>query len=156
MTIYGPNGGVVVGQPISPFFGAQNGASPAGGPIVQAPLGINVPVVEACARGQIPRNMLVTSVGGVSCGAQNGTPIDDLFGNGAGAQVNSGVAVAGVSNNPISITGAGLNNQTFVEGTSAGASLSTGPDPFSTETLTSCPVSHATLVSQLTLSGFQG
>jgi hypothetical protein len=154
VTIYGPNGGVVVGQPISPFFGAQNGASPAGGPIIQAPLGINVTTLEAAARGSLPRNALVTSVNGVSCGAQNGTPVDDLMGNGAGAQVNSGVAVPGNSGNPP--TNGAINNQAFVEGSSAAASLSTGPDPYDTETLTSCPVSQATLVSNLVLSGFQG
>jgi hypothetical protein len=153
MTIYGATDGKVVGQPISPFFGAQNGAN-AAAPVIQAPAGINVTMLEAASRGSLPRNANATAVNGVSTGAQNPTPIDDLMGNGAGQQVNSGVAVPGVAGNPAS-NGA-INQQSFVEGTSAGAATSTGPDPYDTESLTSAPVSGATLVSNLTLSGFQG
>jgi hypothetical protein len=167
MTIYGPNGGVVVGQPISPFFGAQNGASPAGGPIIQSPnaspnSGPQLTLLEAVSRGMLPRNADATAVAGVSTGAQNPTPIDDLMGNGCGNQCNLGVAVAGTSLNPSASPAGGggpngaENQQVFGDGESASANSATGPDNCNTETLTSGPISGATHVNNLTLSGFQG
>jgi hypothetical protein len=154
MTTYGANGGVVTGQPISPNFGAQNGAAPALGGQVVLPAGMTM--LEAMSRGILPRNCSVASVNGVSCGAQNPTPLDDLVSNGAGNQVNIGAAISGSAGNPVG-NGA-INQQVFVDGTwTLNASLSTGPTPTNQETLTSCPVSCATLASNLSLSGtFQG
>lgn len=150
MTIYGPNGGVVTGQPISPFFGAQNGASPAGGPVTTIPAGM--PLLEAAARGVVPRNANVTSINGVSASL---TTIDDLMANGAGAQLNLGTGTPNVAGNPAG-NGA-INQQEFVDGTSAASQTVNGPTPTATESLTSCPVSGATLGANVTLAGtYQG
>lgn len=166
MTIYGTVDARAVGQPISPSFGAQNGQLGAA-PVIQQPTsapgagmqatGVQMPLLEACSRGIIPRNALVTSVAGVSCGAQNATPIDDLIGNGAGAQANGGVAVNGAFGNPAQ--GGGVNNQQFVDGNvTSNAGLSTGPAPTGNETLTSAPVSAGTTTANVALQagGFQG
>jgi hypothetical protein len=111
-----------------------------------------VTLLASCANGSMPRNALVSSVNGVSCGLNAPTPIDDLMGNGAGAQVNGGVAVNGANGNPVQ-NGA-INQQIFVDGVwTAGAASATGPTPTDTETLTSCPVSGATIVSNVTPSG---
>jgi hypothetical protein len=157
MTVFRSTDGLVVGQPISPFFGAQNGAQGAGAPIIPSPAaspnsGPQVTLLASCANGSMPRNTLVSSVNGVSCGLNAPTPIDDLMGNGAGAQVNGGVAVNGANGNPVQ-NGA-INQQIFVDGVwTAGAASATGPTPTDTETLTSCPVSGATIVSNVTPSG---
>jgi hypothetical protein len=115
-------------------------------------------MLEMCARGELPRNSMVTAVAGVSTGAQNPTPIDDLMGNGAGAQLNLGVAVPPNALNPVAVETAGINNQIFVEGiANANGGLSTGPVPTNIETLTSCPVSGATIGANITLNGqYQG
>jgi len=160
MTLYGASDPQVCGQPISPFFGAQNGIKYSGAPIIPSPAaspnsGPQVTMLESVARGALPRNANATAVTGVSTGAQNPTPIDDLMGNGAGNQVNIGAAVPGAFGNP-ALNGA-INQEVFVDGVfTANAGLSTGPTPFNSETLTSGPVSGATVVSNLTLSGFQG
>ncbi len=165
MTIY-VNSGPAVGQPISPSFGAQNGLGAT--PVIQQPTtapvaggmqatGVQMSLLEACSRGIIPRNALVASVAGVSCGAQNATPIDDLIGNGAGAQVNGGIAVNGAFGNPAQ--GGGVNNQQFVDGNvTLNAGLSTGPAPTGNEILTSAPVSAGTTTANVALQagGFQG
>ena len=158
MTIYGPNGGIAVGQPISPFFGAQNGASPPGGPIIQQPTqapvtggmqatGVQMSMLEACARGIIPRNAFVASVAGVApaVGISNtngdGLSVDEAMSNGNGAQVNEGVAVPPNASNPNAVTIAGVNTQIFVEGVAnANDGLSTGPAPTNIESVTSAPV----------------
>ena len=114
-------------------------------------------MLEAMSRGLLPRNANVSAINSVSTGAQNPTPVDDLMSNGAGNQVNAGVAVPNSSGNPAG-NGA-INQQVFVDGvSSANAGLSTGPAPTNTETLTSCPVSGATLGGSITIvaGGFQG
>lgn len=152
MTQYAPAGPLVVGQPISPFFGAQNGASPPG-TLVQIPSGM--PMLEAMSRGILPRNADASAINSVSTGAQNPTPMDDLMSNGAGNQVNLGVATPLVAGNPAGNGAA--NQQQFVDGTAAASQLSNGPTPTSVETLTSCPVSGATYGANVTLSGtYQG
>jgi hypothetical protein len=168
MTIYGPNGGVVVGQPISPFFGAQNGASPPGGPIIQQPTtaptagglqatGIQMPLLEAVARGIIPRNAAVASVAGVatSVGITNtngdALSVDEAMGDGNGAQVNLGVAVPGTSGNPTTVATGGVNNQIFGSGASLPANLAQGPTPTNSETLTSGPVPASTTTANVSL-----
>lgn len=166
MTIYGQTDGLVVGQPINPNFGAANGAqAPTAGLIsqpTQAPVtggmqatGVQMPLLEAVSRGLIPRNVMVNSVAGVSTGGLNPTPIDDLMSNGAGNQINAGVAVAGVAGNPV-LNGA-IDQQQFVDGTGAVAQSANGPTPTGTESLTSGPVSGATTTANVTLgSTFQG
>jgi len=170
MTLYGATDPGVCGQPISPFFGAQNGnprAAAVSAPVVPVPVttqntGVQNTMLEAAARGALPRNALITSVNAVSCGAQNGTPVDDLMSNGAGFQLNLGCAVPGAANNPSSgnVNGA-INQQEFVDGiTTANAALSTGPVATNIETLTSAPVSGATTTNNLggiaSGVGFQG
>lgn len=145
-----PVTGVVLGQPISPSFGQQSAGSPvAAGNPVAVPAGMTM--MEAISRGILPRNMNVSAVNGVSTGGQNPTPIDDLMSNGAGNQLNLGVATAGIAGNPA--TNGAINQQQFVDGTSGPAQLSNGPTPTGVEALTSCPVSGATLAGNLTLPG---
>jgi hypothetical protein len=151
MTVYQTEGRVI-GQPISPSFGAQNGAG--GGGVVSLPAGMSM--LEAMSRGILPRNALVASIDGVNTGLGNPTPVGDLCSNGAGQQMNLGTSVAGVANNPI---GNGANDQqVFVDGTGAQAQLVNGPTPTCTESLTSGPVSVNTNGSavSLTANGFQG
>jgi hypothetical protein len=155
MTIYGPNGGVVVGQPISPNFGAQCGASPAGGPIIELPA--NMPMLEAMSRGLLPRNAIVATINGVSAGSGDNLSVDEAMGSGNGAQVNLGAPVNNSSGNPA--TNGAINNQQFSGGiTGPVAPSANGPAPTNTETLTSAPVSGATLAVNvgLTANGFQG
>jgi len=160
MTIFGQTDGLVVGQPLNPNFGAVNGAAAPTAGLIQQPTsapgsgmqatGVQMTLLEAVSRGIIPRNALVTSVAAVSCGAQNATPIDDLMGNGAGAQLNLGVPLPGVSNNPTATASAGINNQGYVD--------PAGQPTYDTETLTSAPVSGGTTTANVTLQsgGFQG
>lgn len=160
MTLYGATDPRVIGQPISPFFGAQNGLQYSGAPTIPSPAaspnsGPQVTQLASASNGSLPMNANATAVNGVSTGALNPTPLADLMSNGAGQQVNAGAAIPGANGNP-SGNGA-VNNQIFVDGVWTGVAASaTGPTPTDTETLTSCPVSGATVVSNLTLSGFQG
>jgi hypothetical protein len=157
MTIYGNpiQGQGVVGAQLAPAFGVQNAGGAPANVAINPPT--NMPLSEAMSRCVMPRNANVSSVNGVSTGAQNPTPIADLCTNGAGNQVNGGVAVAGVAGNP---TSNGANDQqVFVSGDwTTPAGLSTGPTPTNTETLTSCPVSVNTTCGNvgLTANSFQG
>jgi len=153
MTIYSSNvQPLAAGQQISGDFGKQSSGSAPANPIITAPPAM--PLIEAMSRGVLPRNSLITAVSGVSTGAQNPTPIADLCSNGAGNQMNLGVAIAGVAGNPVS-NGAN-DNQQFVDGTSAIAQTSNGPTPTGTETLTSAPVSVNTSAGNVTFSGYAG
>lgn len=163
MTLYGATDPQVIGQPISPFFGAQQNVRYAGVPVIPQPpvvpgSGPQTTLLESVARGALPRNANASAIGGVSTGAQNPTPIDDLMGNGAGNQLNLGVSIPVDGGNPASITRVGINNQEFVDGIAeTPAVLSTGPIPTNIETLTSAPVSGATIVGNVSLTGnFQG
>lgn len=147
MTIYQTEGRVA-GQPISPSFGAQNGAG--GGGVVAIPAGMSM--LEAMSRGILPRNAQVTSINGVGASL---TTIDDLMSNGAGNQLNLGTSTPNVAGNPAG-NGA-INQQEFVDGTSAASQTVNGPTPTAVESLTSCPVSGATLGTNISLAGtFQG
>jgi hypothetical protein len=111
----------------------------------------NPSVLEALSKAALPRNQNISSVNGVSTGAQNPTPIADMCSNGCGNQVNAGVAIEGTNGNPVS-NGAN-DQQVFVDGVwTANAGLSTGPTPSNTETLTSCPVSVNTTCGNLGLT----
>ena len=160
MTVYGATDPQVLGQPVSPFFGAQQNVRYTGAPVIPQPAQVNAPQVtahESISRGALPMNANATAVGAVSTGAQNPTPMADMLGNGCGNQCNLGVAVPPNGGNPNSITTLGVNNQIFVEGiANAADGLSTGPVPTNVETMTSAPVPGSTTVNNLTLSGFQG
>jgi hypothetical protein len=176
MTIYGPTGGVVVGQPISPYFGAQNGASPAGGPITQqsttAPTaggmqatGVQMSLLEACSRGLMPRNAYLASVASVapSAGVSNtngdALSVDEAMSSGNGAEECGGVAVNPNAGTPIAVTTGGVNTQIFVEGiANANGALSTGPTPTNTESVTGAPVpgSMTTASVALVTNSFAG
>ena len=157
MTLYGASDPQVIGQPISPFFGQQQNVRYTGAPVIPSPnaspnSGPQVTLLASVSNGSLPRNALVTTVEGVNAAS---TPVDDLMSNGAGPQVNEGAAIPGANGNP-SGNGA-INQQIFVDGIfTANAALSTGPVPTDIETLTSCPVSGATVVSNVVTSGFQG
>jgi hypothetical protein len=153
MTIYGTQS-APTGAPISPFQGTSPGL-PSGVAAIALPAGMSM--LEAMSRGILPRNLDLGSVNGVSTGALNPTPLDDLSSNGAGNQVNAGVAVAGISGNPA--TNGANNQESFVSGGGQGgapAGLSTGPVPVNVETLTSCPVSGNTFCGNLTPYGVAG
>lgn len=175
MTIYGPNGGVVVGQPISPFFGAQNGAN-AAAPLIQQPTtapvaggmqatGVQMSVLEACSRGIIPRNAQLSTVAGQSVSAGisalqgDGMTLDEGLASGNGMQVNLGVAVPPNAGNNVAVTTMGVNNQEFVGGTGgANAGLSTGPTPTNNESVVSAPLAGSTTTANVALLAgvFQG
>jgi hypothetical protein len=174
MAIYGPNGGVVVGQPISPFFGAQNGAN-ATAPVIQQPTsapgvgmqatGVQMSLLEACSRGIIPRNTQLMTVAGqaVSAGIStlqgDGMSMDEGFSSGNGAQTCAGVAVAPNASNNVAVTTMGVNNQIFVEGiANANGALSTGPVATNTESIVSAPLAGSTTTANITLlsGAFQG
>jgi len=173
MTQY-PNQGVVVGQPMSPFFGAQQGIGPA--PIIEQPTsapvaggmqatGVQMSILEACSRGLIPRNALISTVSGVSVSAGisnvqgDGMTVDEGLSSGNGAQVSLGVAVAPNAANPNSITTMGVNNQIFADGiATANDGLSTGPTPTNTESVTSAPMPGSTTTANVGIlaGAFQG
>ena len=148
--------GPVVGQPMSPYFGAQNGLGAT--PVIQQPTtaptaggmqatGVQMSLLEACSRGIIPRNANVASVAGVAPAAgisnTNGDAlsVDEAMSDGNGAQACGGVAVNPNANSPVAITTGAINNQIFVEGiANANGALSTGPVATNTESVTSAPV----------------
>lgn len=173
MTIYVQQG-PAVGQPMSPFFGAQNGLGAT--PVIQQPTsapvaggmqatGVQMPLLEAMARGIIPRNAQLATIAGqaVSVGVSalqgDGVTIDEAMTSGNGAQVNLGVAVAPNAGNNVTGTLSTLSNQFFVEGTAtANDALSTGPTPTNVESIVSAPLSGATTTANITLltGVFQG
>jgi hypothetical protein len=175
MTIYGAQGGVVVGQPISPSFGAQNGAN-AAAPIIQQPTtapvaggmqatGVQMSMLEACSRGLIPRNSQISTIAGqsVSVGVSalqgDGVSLDEAFASGNGTQVNLGVAVAPNAGNNSAAETAGISNQIFVEGVgNANDALSTGPTPTNNESVVSAPLPGSTTTANVVLLAgiFQG
>jgi len=173
MTIY-VNGGTVVGQPMSPSFGAQNGLGAT--PVIQQPTtapvtggmqatGVQMSLLEACSRGIIPRNAQLATIAGqavsvgVSAAQGDGVTLDEAFGSGNGMQVNLGVAVAPNAGNNVTGVTSVLSNQFFVEGTAnANDAQSTGPTPTNNESIVSAPLAHSTTTANVTLltGVFQG
>jgi hypothetical protein len=161
------NQGVVVGQPMSPNFGAQQGVGPA--VIVQQPTtapvaggmqatGVQMSLLEACSRGIIPRNANLASVSGqaVSVGVSalqgDGMSVDEGLSSGNGAQTSLGVAVPPNGGNPNSVTTMGVNNQAFVDGIgSANDAQSTGPATTNTESVVSAPTPGSITTANVTL-----
>jgi hypothetical protein len=173
MTIYsGPTQPTVLGQPISPFFGVQaGGAIPAASNPIVAPVplaGIGQPqktILEACARGELPRNQQLATIAGQSVSAGisvqqgDGVTIDEALTSGNGTQVNLGVAVNPNAGNPAAVTTMGINSQAFVDGVAnANDSLSTGPTPTNIESVVSAPLAGSTTLGNITLLSnvFQG
>jgi hypothetical protein len=164
MAIYQTEG-VVIGAPISPFFGAQNGLGKA--PIVSQPTsapgvgmqatGVQMSLLEMCSRGLMPRNACIASVSGVpvAVGISNtngdAMSVDEAMSDGNGAQVNLGVAVPGTSGNPIPLATDSINNQIFGSGTSLSANLAQGATPTNAETLTSGPTPASTTTANVAL-----
>jgi len=169
MAIYGQTDGIVVGQPLNPNFGAANGAQAPSAGFIQQPTtqptaggmqatGVQMPVLEAMARGIIPRNAQLATIAGqaVSVGVSalqgDGVTLDEALTSGNGMQVNLGVAVPPNANNNVVTTTMGVNNQVFVDGiANANDSLSTGPTPFNNESVVSAPLSGSTTTANVTL-----
>ena len=168
MTIYGSNGGVVVGQPISPFFGAQNGAN-AASPIIQQPTtapvtggmqatGIQMSMLEACSRGIIPRNAQLSTIdgqsvsAGISASQGNAVTVDAALSEGNGTNAALGVAAPQNANNPNSVETGAVNNQLFVGGTgNIDDTLSDGPAPTNIDSVVSEPLPGATTTANVGL-----
>lgn len=169
MTVFKNTDGVVIGQPMSPFFGAQNGAQGVGAPTIQQPTtapvaggmqatGVQMSVLEACSRGIIPRNAQLATIAGqsvsvgVSVSQGDGVTVDEALGSGNGMQVNLGVAVAPNAGNNVTGALSTLSNQAFVEGTAnANDSQSTGPTPTNNESIVSAPLAGSTTTANVTL-----
>jgi hypothetical protein len=148
MTIYG-NGGPVVGQPMSPNFGAQNGVGQPGGSVVALPP--NMPLLEAVSRGILPMNQYLTAVAGQNVGPGDPCSVLESMSNGNGEATMRGA--------PLQVNPNAINNQIFVDGiATANASLSTGPTPTDTSTIVEAPVSAATTGAgvSLTANSFAG
>ena len=168
MTIYGTSEARAVGQPISPFFGAQNGQVGVA-PVIQQPTtaptaggmqatGVQMSILEAASRGIIPRNANLASVSGqavsagVSASQGDGMTLDEGLASGNGAQVNLGVAVPPNANTPNSVTMMGVNNQILVDGVAtANDALSTGPTPTNNESVVSAPTPGSTTTANTSL-----
>jgi hypothetical protein len=176
MTVFKSTDGVAVGQPMSPFFGAQNGAQGAGAPTIQQPTtapvaggmqatGVQMSLLEACSRGIIPRNQQLSTIagqsvsGGISALQGDGVSLDEAFASGNGMQINLGTAVAPNAGNNSTSTLSTLSQQFFVEGTAtANDALSTGPTPTNNESIVSAPLAGSTTTANVTLltGVFQG
>jgi len=155
----------VLGQSISPAFGQQfSGAQAVGAPLVNpVPLaatvgGSNLTLLEACARGSMPRNAQLATVSGMSVSAGisalqgDSMSVDEGLASGNGAQQSLGVAVSPNAQNPNSITTMGINNQVFVDGiANANDTLSTGPTPFNVESVISAPTPGSITVNNVSL-----
>jgi hypothetical protein len=169
MTVYKNTDGVVVGQPMSPFFGAQNGQQGPGAITVQQPTtaptaggmqatGVQMSMLEQCSRGIIPRNANLATVAGqaVSAGVSqsqgDGLSIDEAFACGNGAEVCLGAPVAPNAGNTSVVTLSTLSQQAFVDGIAGvGDALSTGPAATNVESVVSAPMAHTTTTANVTL-----
>jgi hypothetical protein len=147
MTVFKSTDGLVVGQPISPFFGAQNGVQGAGAPVIQSPnaspnSGVQQPVVAAVATGSMPSNASVSTVNGVSVGPSDPCSINELQTNGNG--------VTAMHGSPAPPSG-GVNDQQFAAGTTAPTFIENGPTTTNNEPQPLGPVSGAVLTSNIGL-----
>jgi hypothetical protein len=164
MTVFKSTDGIVVGQPISPFFGAQNGIQGAGAPVIQSPAtsaasGPQISTLEQVGKGAMPGNALVNTVNGVNVGGTVTPPnigadpcsVIELLASGNGNQANGGVG------QPI-IPGQPSENQQYTVTLSAVAMTENGPTPVNVDTLGVAPVPAGTPVNQIGLvaSGFIG
>jgi hypothetical protein len=169
MTVYKNTDGIVVGQPMSPFFGAQNGQQGPGAITIEQPTtaptaggmqatGVQMSVLEQCSRGLIPRNANLATIAGqsVSAGVSqsqgDGLSIDEAFSCGNGAETCLGAPVAPNAGNTSVVTLSTLSNQAFVDGIAgAGDAISTGPAATNIESVVSAPMAHSTTTASVTL-----
>jgi hypothetical protein len=164
MTLFKSTDGLVVGQPISPFFGAQNGVQGAGAPVIQSPnsspnSGAQQPALEAVGRGSLPTNALVNTVNSVSVGGAVTGPgvgadpcsVMELLSSGNGNQANGGVGQGVVVGQP-------SENQQYTNTLSAVAMTENGPTPVNVDTLGVAPVPAGVPTNSIALvaSGFVG
>lgn len=161
MTVYGASDPQVIGQPISPFFGAQNGVKYAGPPIIQTPnangSGPAKTALELVGTGSIPLNALVSTVNGVNVGGPAGTTggdpctVAELLSSGNGNQANGGVGFGAI---PAQV---GELQQVTV-GLNATAMTENGPTPVNVDPLGIMPVPGGIAASSVVLvgSGFGG
>jgi hypothetical protein len=164
MTLFKSTDGYVCGQPISPNFGAANGASPAGAVVIQSPnsspnSGVQQPTLEAVGRGSMPANALVSTVAGVSTGGSVTAPgigadpcsVVELLSSGNGNQANGGVGQP-------SINAEQAEQQQYAVGETAVAMTQNGPTPVNVDTLGVAPVPAGIPTNQIGLvaSGFLG
>jgi hypothetical protein len=166
MTIYVQQG-PAVGQPMSPYFGAQNGLGAT--PVIQQPTtaptaggmqatGVQMSMLEACSRGIMPRNAQIASIAGqaasagVSASQGDSLSIDEAFSCGNGAETCLGAPVAPNAGNTSVVTLSTLSNQAFVDGIAgAGDAISTGPAATNIESVISAPMAHSTTTANVTL-----
>jgi hypothetical protein len=168
------NQGPVVGQPMSPYFGLQQGVGPA--PVIEQPTtapvaggmqatGVQMSLLEACSRGLIPRNAQLATVAGqavsagISSSQGDSLSFDEAFASGNGAEICLGVPVAPNAGNTSVVTLSTLSNQVFVEGIAGvGDALSTGPAATNIESVISAPLAGSTTTANVTLltGVFQG
>lgn len=146
MTLFKSTDGVVAGQPMSPSFGAQNGAQGAGAVGVQLPAGM--PLLVAASLGLIPANCLVNTVNSVSPGGNPAVIGSDpcsvmqLLSDGNGSETARGASTA---------PNGAINQQIFSDGFGGPAQVGNGSIPKNTSALTECPVSGATLCQTVAL-----
>jgi hypothetical protein len=161
------NQGVVVGQPMSPFFGLQQGVGPA--PVIEQPTtaptaggmqatGVQMSMLEAASRGLIPRNAYLATVAGqpvsagISASQGDSLTLDEAFAGGNGAEVCLGAPVAPNAGNTSVVTLSTLSSQAFVDGIAGvGDAISTGPAPTNIESVVSAPLAHSTTTASVTL-----
>jgi hypothetical protein len=164
VTVFKSTDGLVVGQPISPSFGAQNGAQGAGAPVIQSPpvspaSGPQISALEQAGKGSLPVNALVSTVNGVSVGGVVTGPgigadpcsVMELISSGNGNQANGGVGQGPIPGQP-------SENQQYLNGEGAPTMLANGPTPVNVDTLGVAPVPAGTPMNQIGLvsSGFLG
>jgi len=164
MTVFKSTDGVVVGQPMSPFFGAQNGIQGAGAPVIQSPAsspnsGVQQPALAAVGTGSMPTNALVNTVNGVAVGGVVTAPgigadpcsVMELISSGNGNQANGGTAAS-------ALPASQGENQQYTVGMGAVAMTENGPTPVNVDTLGLAPVPAgvATNLVVLVASGFSG
>jgi hypothetical protein len=169
MTVFKNTDGIVVGQPMSPFFGAQCGQQGPGAITIEQPTtaptaggmqatGVQMSLLEQCSRGLIPRNAHLATIGGqaVSAGVSalqgDSLSIDEAFCGGNGAEVCLGAPVAPNAGNTSVVTLSTLSQQAFVDGIAGvGDAISTGPSPTNIESVVSAPLAHSTTTANVTL-----
>jgi hypothetical protein len=143
MTTYGTSEARVVGQPISPNFGAQNGQCGSGGGVVGLPP--NMTLMEAMSRGILPMNQYLTAVNGQNVGPNDPCSVLEAISNGNGECTARGASIAVNANQ--------INNQIFVDGINTLVACSaTGPAPTDTSSIVEAPVSAATTGAGVTLT----
>jgi hypothetical protein len=161
MTLFKSTDGLVCGQPMSPFFGAQNGIQGAGAVVIPSPAasansGVQQPVHAAVSTGSMPQNAMINTANGVSPGGNpavfgsDPASIAQQISNGNGSDTERGAPVPGSSGNP-SNPGT-VNNQIFSDGVaSAVAASATGPTTDNTSSATECPLQSSMLTNNIVL-----